>query len=164
MAISSADAATLCARVYALVRACPPGRVTTYGALGAALGYPRAARAIGWIMNETPDRLAVPAQRVISKDGTLTGGWAFGGVQRMRAMLEAEGVAFDDKGRADMKRHAWEPLKDLDEAERARVLAEADALPVTPSANLLRLLNRDPASPFREAEARPSPPASRGTR
>jgi methylated-DNA-protein-cysteine methyltransferase related protein len=154
MAISSADAATLCARVYTLMRACPPGRVTTYGALGAALGYPRAARVIGWIMNETPDRLAVPAQRVISKDGTLTGGWAFGGVQRMRALLEAEGITFDDKGRADMKRHVWEPLQDLDEVERTQLLAEADTLEVTPSANLLRLLNRDPASPFREAEAR----------
>src|SRR5205085_5747630 len=81
LAITNEDAAKLSSQVYALVRACPAGRVTTYGAIGKALGHPRGARMIGWIMNETPDRLAVPAQRVISKDGTLTGGWAFGGVE-----------------------------------------------------------------------------------
>ena len=155
MAITTEDAARLCAQVYALVRACPPGRVTTYGALGAALGYPRGARMIGWIMNETPDRLAVPAQRVIGKDGRLTGGWAIGGEAAMRALLEGEGITFDDQGRARMKAHAWDPSRDLPPAQRERLLAEAAAAPVLPSAGLLRLLNRDPASPFRDAAARP---------
>lgn len=155
MAIGSDAAADLCARVYALVRACPAGRVTTYGALGAALGYARGARMVGWIMNETPDRLAVPAQRVVGKDGTLTGGWAFGGAAAMRALLEAEGVAFDDKGRVAMRAHLWDPARDLDGAERERLLAGAGELGVEPSAQLLRLLNRDPASPFAEREARP---------
>lgn len=149
MAITNGDAAALCARVYALVRACPPGRVTTYGAIGKALGHPRGARMIGWIMNETPDRIAVPAQRVISKDGTLTGGWAFGGVEAMRSRLEGEGVAFDEKGRARMKAHEWDPTRDLAPDDLARLLAEAPAaLPIEPSAGLLRLLNRDAASPF----------------
>ena len=94
MAITNEDAAKLSSQVYALVRACPPGRVTTYGALGKALGHPRGARMIGWIMNETPDRLSVPAQRVISKDGTLTGGWAFGGVEAMLSEI-ARFIVFD---------------------------------------------------------------------
>lgn len=152
MAIGSEEAATLCARVYALVAACPPGRVTTYGAIGAALGYPRGARMVGWIMNATPDHRTIPAQRVVSKDGTLTGGWAFGGTDAMRALLEAEGITFDDKGRVKMRTHEWDPVHDLDDAEREGVLAGAS--PVEPSAQLLRLLNRDPASPFREPEAR----------
>ncbi len=46
--------ATLKAQVFALVNACPAGRVTTYGWIGKALGYPRGARMIGWIMNEAP--------------------------------------------------------------------------------------------------------------
>lgn len=149
MAITNEDAAALCSRVYALVRACPPGRVTTYGALGKALGHPRGARMIGWIMNETPDRLAIPAQRVIAKDGTLTGGWAFGGVEAMRGLLEGEGVAFDEGGRALMKAHEWDPTRDLAPDDLARLLADAPiALPIEPSAGLLRLLNRDAASPF----------------
>lgn len=149
MAISTADAAALCARVYALVRACPSGRVTSYGAIGTVLGHPRGARMIGWIMNETPDRQDVPAQRVIGKDGTLTGGWAFGGEAAMRALLEAEGVTFDEQGRARVKVHAWSPATDLAPEELMRLLAEAPVVtPVSPSAGLMRLLNRDAASPF----------------
>src|SRR5690349_12863082 len=44
------QASTLSAQVYALVIACPSGRVTTYGALAKAVGYPRGARMVGWIM------------------------------------------------------------------------------------------------------------------
>ncbi len=51
---TSEQIAMLSARVFALVRACPAGRVTTYGALAKTVGYPRGARMVGWIMNETP--------------------------------------------------------------------------------------------------------------
>ena len=155
MAITNEDAAALCARVYAIVRACPVGRVTTYGAIGKVLGYPRGARMIGWIMNETPDRLAIPAQRVISKDGTLSGGWAFGGVEAMRGLLEGEGVGFDERGRARMKIHEWDPTRDLSPDDLAQLLADAPAaMAVEPSVQLLRLLNRDAASPFSQPTAR----------
>lgn len=151
MAISTEETVRLCQRVYALVRACPPGRVTTYGALGAALGFPRGARMVGWIMNATPANLAVPAHRVVSKDGTLSGGWAFGGQERMRALLANEGVAFDGQGRVLTRAHGWDPVHDLAATERERVLAASSALPFEPAPTLLRLLNRDPASPFSAA-------------
>ena len=64
-------------------------------------------------MNETPDRQGIPAQRVIAKDGKLSGGWAFGGEAAMRGLLEGEGVTFDDQGRARMKVHEWDPTRDL---------------------------------------------------
>src|SRR5215813_11965773 len=84
--------ATLMARVFALVRACPVGRVTTYGWLAKAVGYPRGARMVGWIMNESP--AGVPAQRVINSKGELTGSWAFGSPGLMRQLLESEGIVF----------------------------------------------------------------------
>ncbi len=154
MAISNGEAAKLCAQVYALVRACPVGRVTTYGALGKVLGYPRGARMLGWIMNETPDRQDIPAQRVIAKDGKLSGAWAFGGEAAMRGLLEAEGITFDEQGRARMKIHEWDPTRDLTDEARAAVLAEAEQTTLQPSVGLLRLLNRDPASPFSGGENR----------
>lgn len=43
--INRSGAERLGAQVYALVRACPPGRVTTYGWIGAAMGYPFVAEA-----------------------------------------------------------------------------------------------------------------------
>ena len=147
--ISRVDAGRLMAKVYALVRACPVGRVTTYGAIGAALGYPRGARMIGWIMNESPRGLSVPAQRVVSAKGVLTGSWAFGQRGRMRQLLEGEGVTFDDEGAVEMKRYAWDPRRDLTEAELAEVISGASSAPVEASDNLMRMLHDDPASPFR---------------
>ncbi len=149
--ITREGAALIAARVYALVRACPPGRVTTYGWLGAALGYARGARMVGWIMNESPRGLDVPAQRVVSAKGELTGSWAFGQRGHMGQLLADEGVTFDAAGRVEMRRYAWDPTRDLAPAVLARLLAEADPKTVEVSDTLMRLLLDDPASPFRIA-------------
>src|SRR5881275_3514440 len=105
----------------------PSGRkrycVAIHGWIGKALGYPRGARMIGWIMNETPQ--GVPAQRVINSKGELTGSWAFGQKGRMRQLLEAEGVAFTEDGKVDLKRYGWDPSRDLSEEELKSILANA---------------------------------------
>jgi methylated-DNA-protein-cysteine methyltransferase-like protein len=140
--------ATLKAQVYALVRACPAGRVTTYGWIGKALGYPRGARMIGWIMNESPE--GVPAQRVINSKGELSGSWAFGQRGRMRQLLEAEGIVFSPDERVDLKRYGWDPSRDLSEEERKHILDEAANIVAAPSERLVHLLRSDPASPLRD--------------
>lgn len=152
-AITRERAALLMAQVYALVRACPAGRVTTYGALGAALGYPRGARMIGWIMNESPRGAGVPAQRVVSAKGELTGSWAFGQRGRMRQLLEDEGVTFTEAGAVEMKRYTWDPRRDLTDAEREALVTGASPERIEVSDNLMRLLRDDPASPFRVTRA-----------
>src|SRR5881398_1768040 len=119
----SEPVATLVARVFALVRACPVGRVTTYGWLAKAVGYHRGARMVGWIMNEAPE--GVPAQRVINSKGELSGSWAFGSPGLMRQLLEAEGIVFSADGRVDLKRYGWDPSRDLNEEERERILDNA---------------------------------------
>src|SRR5207249_9263698 len=116
-------AATLAARVFALVRACPVGRVTTYGWLAKTVGYSRGARMVGWIMNEAPE--GVPAQRVINSKGELTGSWAFGQQGKMRRMLEAEGIIFSADGRVDLKRYGWDPARDLSKEELSGILDNA---------------------------------------
>lgn len=151
--ISRERAAELAARVYALVRACPPGRVTTYGWIGAALGLERGARVVGWIMNESPRGTSVPAQRVINSKGELSGSWAFGQRGRMRELLEAEGIRFDANGRVNMKTYGWDPSRDLSVDERERMLAGADPADAEASDRLMGLLRDDPASPFRITRA-----------
>lgn len=138
-------AASLKAQVFALVRACPVGRVTTYGWIGKALGYPRGARMIGWIMNESVE--GVPAQRVINSKGELSGSWAFGQRGRMRKLLEAEGITFSEDERVDLKRYGWDPSRDLSEEELQSILQ--DAATAAPSPRLLNLLQNDAASPLR---------------
>ncbi len=148
--ITHAEASSLAARVYALVRACPPGRVTTYGWIANALGLPRGgARVVGWVLNETPPGAAIPAQRVINSKGELSGSWAFGQRGRMRALLEAEGITFSAEGRVDLKRYGWDPGRDLSAEERDAIVAQGSASPAPASDNLLRLLQDDTASPFR---------------
>lgn len=151
--ITSEEARSLARDVYALVCACPPGRVTTYGWIGVALGFPRGARMVGWIMNETPDRLNVPAHRVINAKGELTGSWAFGQRGRMQTLLEAEGIVFDEDGHVNMKRYGWDPSRDLTAEERERILVAAHDDPIEVSDHLMHLLLDDPASPFRPGAA-----------
>jgi len=141
--------ATLKAQVFALVKACPAGRDTTYGWIGKALGYPRGARMIGWIMNESPN--GVPAQRVINSKGELSGSWAFGQSGTMRQLLEAEGIVFSADERVDMKRYGWDPTRDLTEDELKRILDDAANTPVKASERLLYLMRTDPASPMRSS-------------
>ena len=77
------------ARVLAVVRRIPPGRVATYGDVAALAGRPRAARAVGNIMKGCTSS-GVPAHRVIAAGGRLGG---YGGSEAMkRALLGAEGV------------------------------------------------------------------------
>jgi len=90
-------------RVFRLVAQIPYGHVTSYGAIAAMLGYPYAARQVGWAMRNCPGHL--PWQRVVRKDGTVVGGLH---ASARREMLEAEGVCFLPDGRVDMLSCQWQ--------------------------------------------------------
>jgi methylated-DNA-[protein]-cysteine S-methyltransferase len=67
----------------------PYGEVSTYGALAARVGKPRAARAVGGALNRNPVAIVVPCHRIVGASGSLTG--YAGGLGRKRALLELEG-------------------------------------------------------------------------
>jgi O-6-methylguanine DNA methyltransferase len=77
------------ARVLAVVRTIPVGRVATYGDVAALAGRPGAARAVGNIMRNCT-LPGVPAHRVIAAGGRL-GGYR-GSEALKRALLAAEGI------------------------------------------------------------------------
>ena len=68
----------------------PYGQLTTYGTLAAKAGRPRAARAVGTIMNRNPVPIVLPCHRVVGSTGALTG--YGGGLDRKRTLLELEGA------------------------------------------------------------------------
>ena len=139
---------SLMMQLFALVEACPSGRVTTYGWLSKALGYPRGARMIGWMMHVTPHE--VPAHRVLNSKGELSGSKAFGQIGRMRTLLEDEGIIFSANGTVSLPRYGWDPMRDLTEAERQQILGRSGDDPTAePDARLLHLLHDDPSSPFK---------------
>lgn len=94
-----------------MVRQIPFGRVTTYGAIAEALGWPRGARQVGWAMATAPN--GVPAHRVINRLGELSGRHAFtGGPQEMERRLRDEGVEVEGDRVVDFHRLLWQPLED----------------------------------------------------
>ena len=68
----------------------PYGQVDTYGHLAARVGRPRAARAVGLVMNRNPIPIVLPCHRIIGANGSLTG--YGGGLDNQRRLLELEGA------------------------------------------------------------------------
>ena len=57
--------------VLRAVRRIPSGKVTSYGAVAAMAGQPRAARGVGWILNRLGPETDLPWWRVVNRDGGL---------------------------------------------------------------------------------------------
>ncbi len=68
----------------------PYGRVDTYGHLAALVGRPKAARAVGTVMNRNPIPIVLPCHRIVGANGSLTG--YGGGLDVKRHLLELEGA------------------------------------------------------------------------
>ena len=68
----------------------PFGETATYARLAERAGNPRAARAVGTIMNRNRIPIVLPCHRVIGANGSLVG--YGGGLDRKVALLTLEGV------------------------------------------------------------------------
>lgn len=98
------------ARIYAVVRWIPRGRVATYGQVAELAGLPRQARQVGYALAALPEESRVPWHRVVNARGEISlrrDGPGAGVLQRTR--LEREGVRFDGRGRIALDRWGWDP-------------------------------------------------------
>ena len=77
-------------RVWAAMRAVPPGTTVSYGELAARAGAPRAVRAAGSACARNAICLFVPCHRIVRSDGGL-GGYYYGLATKQR-LLEHERV------------------------------------------------------------------------
>lgn len=78
--------------VWRALLALPFGSHTSYGALSAQLGNPKAMRAVGAAVGRNPLIIVVPCHRVLGADGSLTGFAA--GLPRKQALLQLEQITF----------------------------------------------------------------------
>ncbi|MBD5584487.1 MAG: MGMT family protein [Clostridia bacterium] len=93
--------------VYEVVKKVPRGKVITYGEVARACGSPRASRQVGWALHENPEPGVIPCHRVVFKDGSLTTGFAFGGAEVQKALLENEGVEVSADFKVDLKKYGY---------------------------------------------------------
>ncbi len=93
--------------VYAAVRKIPKGKVASYGQIAMLCRNPKASRAVGSALHRNPYPGLIPCHRVVNRDGRLAPGFAFGGPDAQKKLLEAEGVQVSQEGFVDMKRYGW---------------------------------------------------------
>jgi len=103
------------ADVYDIVRQIPKGKVTSYGAIAAYLGTKLSARMVGWAMNGAGNaKPKVPAQRVVNRNGILSGKHHFSTPTAMEELLKKDGVAVKNDAVVDFKKRFWDPAEALD--------------------------------------------------
>lgn len=101
-------------QVFEVVRLIPKGRVTSYGAIAAALGTKLSARMVGWAMNASHvTKPKVPAHRVVNRNGLLSGKMHFAYPEQMQELLEKEGVKVVDDKVQDFDKRFWNPAEEL---------------------------------------------------
>jgi methylated-DNA-protein-cysteine methyltransferase-like protein len=101
-------------KVYEVVRLVPKGRVTSYGAIARYLGNEGASRMVGWAMNACHHaHPPVPAQRVVNRNGMLTGKFHFGSPDLMEKLLESEGVKVENDIIVGFRELFWDPSEEL---------------------------------------------------
>ena len=101
--------------VFEVVRLIPPGRVTNYGSIAKYLGSGLSSRMVGWAMNASHiAHPPVPAQRVVNRNGMLTGKHHFATPTLMQELLEKEGIKIEKDKVVDFKNIFWDPAVELE--------------------------------------------------
>ena len=101
-------------QVYEVARQIPRGRVTSYGAIAACLGTKLSARMVGWAMNGAHKcKPAVPAHRVVNRNGMLSGKHHFQTPTRMEELLKKEGIQVKNDTILDFEKKFWDPAEIL---------------------------------------------------
>lgn len=100
--------------VFDVVRQIPKGRVTNYGAIAKYLGSGLSSRMVGWAMNASHGlHPPIPAQRVVNRNGMLTGKNHFQTPTLMQELLEKDGVAVINDKVVEFTERYWDPEKEL---------------------------------------------------
>ncbi|HET7631696.1 MAG TPA: methylated-DNA--[protein]-cysteine S-methyltransferase [Gemmatimonadaceae bacterium] len=98
------------ARIYAVVKKIPRGRVATYGQVARLAGLPGHARQVGYAMAALQAGVRVPWHRVINAQGKVSPRRAGPGAGvRQRQLLEREGVVFSPSGVVSLADFGWNP-------------------------------------------------------
>ena len=91
-------------QVYRILQSIPTGRVVTYGQIAKMLGNKYFARAVGNILHANPDGEKYPCYKVVNSKGHLARQYAFGGIEKQKEKLEADGIEVTNY-KVDLKKY-----------------------------------------------------------
>lgn len=95
-------------RIYDAIRRVPKGRVATYGQI-AAIARASGPRQVGYALHALPSGSRVPWYRIVNAAGRTSVRSTPGADSFQRALLEAEGIRFDERDRISFEIYRWEP-------------------------------------------------------
>ena len=93
-------------QIYRILQSIPKGQVVTYGQIAKMLGNKHFARAVGNILHANPDGEKYPCYKVANSKGHLAHQYAFGGIEKQKEKLEADGIEVIDC-KVDLKKYQW---------------------------------------------------------
>ena len=91
-------------QVWEITKLIPKGRVSTYGAIAKAIGFPNHSRHVGKVMSGCPKD--VPAHRVVGACGKLS-------VPEFEIRLKEEGISVCNGKLEHFKEIFWDPMLEL---------------------------------------------------
>jgi methylated-DNA-protein-cysteine methyltransferase related protein len=121
----AARAVDFTARVKAVLRAIPRGRIVSYGQVAQLAGNPGASRQVVRILHTCAGPERLPWHRVLRKNGEIALPPGRGG-EEQRARLEEEGVEFGFDDRVDLDRFAWRPRRAIKPVSKVAGQASSD--------------------------------------
>ena len=93
-------------RIVELIKAIPPGKVSSYGNIAMAAGLRNGARQTVRVLHSLSEKYSLPWHRVIRSDGSIALE-AGAGRELQIELLRAEGVEISADGRVDMRSFLW---------------------------------------------------------
>ncbi|UFK99002.1 MGMT family protein [Kaistella faecalis] len=94
-------------QVFEIIQLIPKGKVTSYGAIAKAVGYPNHSRHVGNALRDYSENF--PAHRVCNSSGHITAGC----LEAFTEKLEKEGISVEGNKIKDFKKVFWNPLDEL---------------------------------------------------
>lgn len=99
-------------QVYRILQSIPTGKVVTYCQIAEMLGNKHYARAVGNILHANPDGERYPCYKVVNSKGHLSHSYAFGGIEKQKEKLEADGIEVL-RYMVDLKKYQWVCMAEL---------------------------------------------------
>lgn len=100
-------------RVIKIVKLIPEGSVASYGQVALYVGLPRAARQVGWILNQLLDRTPVPWWRVVNNEGRISIKGSKYNANDQKELLESEGLKISKDLTFDIEKYRFVPDDDF---------------------------------------------------